>query len=521
MTSEPGAPWWREGVLYQVYPRSFADGSGDGVGDLRGLLARLDYLEWLGVDGVWLTPIMPSPDADWGYDVADYCDVHPDFGTLADLEELVGAAARRGIRVLLDLVPNHTSDRHPWFLEARRGREAARRDWYVWAEPRADGSPPNNWLSAFGGPAWTLDEGSGEWYLHHFLPEQPDLNWWNEDVRAAFDEIMRFWFARGVAGFRVDVPHFLVKDRDLRDNPPAEEGDPWWIHRYGQRPVWNFMRPELHDVLRRWRAVADAQEPSRLLVGEGVIEGDQVAAFYGAGDDELHMTFHLGLANAAFEAAALRATVEEAERLLPAGAQPLWTLGNHDIPRYGSRWAGGDPRKARLALLLLFGLRGTPTLYYGDELGLGDVPVPDEIVDDPDGRLPQRTPLPWSSGPRAGFTEPGVEPWLPLGDRTGWSVAEQRGDPASVLTLTRDLIALRRAWPDLRTGAYRTLDAPAEAWAWRRGDGAVVAVNLSAEPCAVEGVEGGIALATRRERDGEPVRGRLELAPWEGAIVRA
>jgi alpha-glucosidase len=513
------APWWREGVLYQVYLRSFADADGDGTGDLRGLAGKLEYLAWLGVDGIWLTPIMPSPGADWGYDISDYLGVDPAFGTLADLDELVAAAGERGIRVLLDLVPNHTSDRHPWFLEARSGRDSPRRDWFVWAEPGPDGSPPSNWLSPFGGPAWTLDEASGEHYLHHFLPQQPDLNWRNEDVRAAFDEILRFWFARGIAGFRVDVPHFLVKDDELRDNPPAEEGDPWWVHRYGQRPVWNFMRPELHEVLRRWRLVADEQEPSRLLVGEGVIEGRQVAAFYSARDDELHMTFHLGLANAPFEADALRAVVEESERLLPPGAQPLWTLGNHDIARFGSRWCEGEPRKIRLALLLLFGLRGTPTLYYGDELGLGDVPVPAAAARDVKRRDPQRTPMPWSPGPGAGFTSAGVEPWLPVGDRAGVTVAEQREDPGSPLALTRDLVELRRRSVDLRAGAYEPLPGPDGLWAWRRGAGTAVALNLSGEERVLGGIAGTVALATARERDGERVAGRLVLAPWQGAIV--
>jgi alpha-glucosidase len=514
------APWWRAGVLYQVYPRSFQDSDGDGAGDLRGLVARLDYLDWLGVDGLWLTPIMPSPGADWGYDVEDYCDVDPAFGTLADLDELVAEAGARGIRVLLDLVPNHTSDRHPWFAEARTGKDAAKRDWYVWAPSRPDGSPPNNWLSAFGGRAWTFDEGSGEWYLHHFLPQQPDLNWWNEDVRRAFDDILRFWFARGVAGFRIDVPHFLVEDPLLRDNPPAEDDDPWWIHRYGQRPVWNFMRPELHAIFRRWRSLADAEDPPRLLVGEGVIESRAVAAFYGKGD-ELQMTFHLGLANAPFEAEALRAVVEESERRLPRGAQPLWTLGNHDIPRFGSRWAGGDAAKARLALLLLFGLRGTPTLYYGDELGLGDVPVPAEAVVDPDGRDPQRTPMPWAPGPGGGFTEPGVGPWLPLGERAGVTVAEQRDDPGSPLALTRELVALRRRLADLRSGPYAPLAAPPGAWAWRRGERTAVALNLSGEPCAVDGIAGEVALSTAQGRTGERLAGRIALAPWEGAVVTA
>jgi alpha-glucosidase len=519
VTAPRAGPWWRDGVLYQAYPRSFADADGDGTGDLRGLAGKLDYLAWLGVDGIWLTPIMPSPGADWGYDVSDYLDVDPAFGTLADLDALVAAARERGIRVLLDLVPNHTSDRHSWFVEARSGRESPLRGWYVWAAPRSDGSPPSNWLSAFRGPAWTLDEGSGEYYLHTFLPQQPDLNWRSEDVRTAFDEILRFWFARGIAGFRVDVPHFLVKDDELRDNPPAEERDPWWVHRYGQRLVWNFMRPELHEVLRRWRAVADEQEPARLLVGEGVIEGRQVAAFYGSDDDELHMTFHLGLANAAFEAGALRDVVEEAERLLPPGAQPLWTLGNHDIARYGSRWCEGDPRKIRLALLLLFGLRGTPTLYYGDELGLGDVPVSAQSARDVEGRDPQRTPMPWSPEPGAGFAPAGVEPWLPLGDRAGLSVAEQRGDPHSTLSFTRDLVALRRRSAELRAGAYASLAAPEGVWAWRRGERTTVALNLSEEEQVVEGMAGAIVLATPREREGERVAGQLRLGPWEGALL--
>jgi alpha-glucosidase len=519
VTPPGGGPWWREGVLYQVYPRSFADADGNGVGDLRGLAGKLDHLAWLGVDGIWLTPIMPSPGADWGYDVSDYLDVDPAFGTLADLDELVAATGEHGIRVLLDLVPNHTSDRHPWFLAARSARESPLRDRYVWAAPGPDGSPPSNWLSAFGGPAWTLDEGSGEYYLHTFLPQQPDLNWRNEDVRAAFDEILRFWFARGIAGFRVDVPHFLVKDDELRDNPPAEESDPCWVHRHGQRLVWNFMRPELHDVLRRWRALADGQKPGRLLVGEGVIEGRQVAAFYGSGDDELHMTFHLGLANAPFEADALREVVEEAERLLPSGAQPLWTLGNHDIARYGSRWCEGDPRKIRLALLLLFGLRGTPTLYYGDELGLGNSPVPAEAAQDVEGRDPQRTPMPWSPGPGAGFTAAGVEPWLPVGDRAGLSVAEQRGDPESTLSLARDLVALRRGSDELRAGAYESLPAPEGVWAWRRGERTGIALNLSDDERVVEGMTGTLALATAREREGERVDGRIVLGPWQGTVV--
>jgi len=265
--------WWREGVLYQLYPRSFADSNGDGVGDLPGVVDRLEHLEWLGIDGIWLNPTMPSPNADWGYDVADYFGVHPELGTLADLDRLVAEAAARGIRILLDLVPNHTSDRHPWFLEARSSRESPRRDWYVWADPKADGSPPNDWTSVFDGPAWTLDAGTGQYYLHQFLAEQPDLNWWNDRVREAFDEILRFWFARGIAGFRIDVAHSIVKDPELRD--PG-------------------IQPGVHDVHRRWRALADSEEPQRILLGETHIrELEQMIAFYGTGEDELNLAFNL------------------------------------------------------------------------------------------------------------------------------------------------------------------------------------------------------------------------------------
>jgi alpha-glucosidase len=405
----------------------------------------------------WLNPIMPSPNADWGYDVSDYLDVHPDLGTLADLDALVTAASGRGIRVLLDLVPNHTSDRHPWFVDARSGRDADRRDWYVWADPGPGGSPPNNWLSFIGGPAWTWDEASGQFYLHQFLPEQPDLNWWNEEVRRAFDEILRFWFARGIAGFRIDVPQAVVKDRLLRDNPPLEDDDPWYLQRHGQGLEWNFMRPELHDVLRRWRAVADRQRPPRILVGEGTIDPNHIAAFYGSGDDALHMTFNLAFANAPFRADALREVVEASERSLPAGAWPLWTLGNHDISRFGSRWAGGDPRKVAAALHLLFGLRGTPTLYYGDELALGDAEIASEDARDHAGRDPQRAPMPWEL------------------------VEAQQDDLGSPLALTRELIALRRNSRDMRAGRYETQPAPDGVWAWKRGEGTTVAVNLSGE----------------------------------------
>jgi alpha-glucosidase len=499
--------WWREGVLYQVYVRSFADSNGDGVGDLPGLIDRLDYLEWLGIDGVWLNPTMPSPNADWGYDVADYTDVHPELGTLADMDRLVAEAGRRGIRILLDLVPNHTSDRHPWFREALASPESTRRNWYVWADPKADGLPPNDWTSVFDGPAWKLDRASGQYYLHNFLPEQPDLNWWSAGVREAFDDILRFWFDRGIAGFRIDVAHLIVKDRDLRDR-------------------WS--QPGVHDVHRRWRALADAQEPPRVLVGETHIrELEQMISFYGTGEDELHLAFNFPFVYAPFDAA-LAHVVADTERLLPGRAWPVWTGSNHDVGRFPSRWCGGDDRRTRLALLALLTLRGTPFLYYGDELGMTEVELPPERLRDPvglrrwpadPGRDRMRTPMHWSASDGAGFTAPGAEPWLPLGDHRARNVESQRDDPGSILSFTRDVVGLRRRRPQLRTGAYEQLPTADGVWAWRRGGELTVALNLSDRETRVHGADGIVAISSPHDREGEAVTNELVLRPWEGVVV--
>jgi alpha-glucosidase len=500
--------WWREGVLYQIYPRSFADSDGDGIGDLRGIIARLDHLEWLGIDGIWLNPTMPSPNDDWGYDVADYRAVHPDLGTLEDLDELVAQAAERGIRVLLDLVPNHSSDRHAWFQDALTGRDAAHREFYVWADPGPDGGPPNNWLSNFGGPAWTLHEDTGQYYLHNFLPSQPDLNWWNDAVRDEFDAILRFWFERGIAGFRIDVCHAIVNDAQLRDDPAAGPDDHPHIQERGLRPAFSMNRPEVHDVLRRWRRVAN---PDRILVGETyVLDLSELFPFYGQGEDELHMAFNFLFVHEELDAGRMRAIVEAVEDGLPEASWPVYTGSNHDAGRLTTRWAGGDEAKARCALLMLLTLRGTPFLYYGDELALpdGDVP-PDRLLDPvPDNRDGCRTPMPWTD-------QPAPDMWLPLSD-TSRNVAGQREDRGSVLHLVRDLIALRRAREDLRRGGYQTLPAPAGAWAWRRGDGTTVALNLTGEPVALD-VSGTVLIATDRSGEGDRFPGTL--APWRGVVL--
>ncbi len=488
-------PWWQGGVLYQAYVRSFADSNGDGIGDLAGVTAKLDHLEWLGVDGLWLSPVHPSPNVDWGYDVADYLGIHDDLGTLADLDRLIADAGKRGIRIVLDLVPNHTSNRHAWFRE--------RPEFYLWAD-----EIPNNWRSIFGGPAWTLDEESGRYYFHNFAAGQPDLDWWNPDVRTEFERILRFWFDRGVAGFRIDVAHALVKDRDLRDDPPRPDGS-------GVENVYSMNRPETHGILRDWRRLAATYEPERLLLGEAyVLDPAAWASFYGRNGDELHLAFNFGLLHADFDAGSLRAAVAAAEVALPAGAWPCWAGSNHDAGRLTTRWCGGDERLARCALLVLLGLRGTPVLYYGDELALanGRVPPDRELDCATPSRDPGRTPMPWTRG--GGWTDP----WLPLAD-TSRNVEEQHVGPGSTLHFTRDLIALRKRVPALSGGSYSEVPAPEGAWAWRRGDGVVVAINLGASPIELEDVAGTVALGTDQRRDGERVTHGLALEPAEGAVV--
>jgi alpha-glucosidase len=495
---------------------------------VQGIVDHLDYLQWLGIDGIWLSPITVSPNADWGYDVADYCAVQPELGNLDAFDLLVAEAQKRGMRVLVDLVPNHTSEQHPWFVDSRTSRSAARRDWYVWADPKPDGSAPNNWVSSFGGPAWTLDGATGQYYLHNHLSEQPDLNWWNEDVRDAFDAILRFWFDRGVAGFRIDVCNIIVKDSQLRDNPPATEDDDLEAQLFGQRPLYNGNRPEVHEVIRRWRRLADSYDPPRVLIGETPVKIETLVDYYGDGGDELNLAFNFPFITASLDATAMRRIVEDTEAMLPPGAWPAWTGSNHDMSRFASRWAQGDPRKARTALLMLLCLRGTPVLYQGDEIGLGDVPVAQEDLRDPlgirywpayAGRDAMRTPMPWRDVPGGGFTSPDARPWLPLGPTEECNVEQQRSDPTSMLTLTRDLISLRRRTPDLRTGTYETIGAPEGSWAWRRGAHVAVVLNMSERAVVLEGMRGHVHIGTDRDRDGQPFAEVLRLREWEGVVA--
>ena len=518
----PSEPWWHRAVLYQVYVRSWQDTNDDGYGDLRGVLSRLDYLRWLGVDAIWLSPTMPSPDADWGYDVSDYTSVHPELGTLADMDELIQAAGKAGLRVLLDLVPNHTSSEHPWFVDAASARDSAHRDYYVWADPAPDGGPPNNWLDPTGQSAWQWDDRTGQYYLHNYLPEQPDLNWWDSAVHEEFQRILAFWFERGVAGFRVDVAHGLYKDALMRDNPVAPDDSPL-SGRFGFSSVYSANRPETHAVYRDWRRIAERYAPPKLLLGE-TWTGDfgELTRFYGD-NDELQLAFNFPFVFSEFTASALAGVVGQTLTHLPASACPVWTASNHDVGRFASRWCAGDERKIRLALLVLATLPGAAVLYYGDELGMTDVDVLPEARRDrmsPPAPAPSRdrarTPMRWDASDGAGFTSAQVRPWLPVGDTAEGSgdVAGQKEDPGSTLSYCRRLIALRRAEFGGRIGTYELLASAEDFWSYRVGPVTVLA-NFSDQRLPASPPAGRVLLASCGK---EPPAGELALEPWQGVI---
>lgn len=520
--------WWQRAVIYQIYPLSYQDTNDDGMGDLRGIRERLDYLAWLGVDAVWLSPVYPSPMADFGYDVADYTDIAPVFGDLAEFDRLLAEAHARGIRVILDFVPNHTSDRHPWFEESRASRSSPKRDWYLWRDPAPGGGPPNNWLSVFGGSAWEYDHATGQYYYHAFLKEQPDLNWRNPAVRDAMRDALRFWLDRGVDGFRLDVIWHLIKDEQLRDNPHNPDYHPSQPSYLRLLPLYSADRPEVHDVLAELRRTVDAYS-DRLLIGEIYLPIERLMTYYGKDLSGLHLPFNFSLLQTPWKAHQLAALVEEYERALPAGGWPNWVLGNHDKPRIATRVGIAQ---APIAAMLLLTLRGTPTMYYGDEIGMRDVPIPAERRRDPSGRErpelgrdPARTPMQWSSGRHAGFTR--ATPWLPVADELDrWNVEHQQADPSSLLALYRALIALRRAEPALRNGGYDPVVVSGDAFAYRRhhdGNALLVALNLGSTTQRLllpSGMRGRIELGTRLDRGGERVSAVLTLRGDEGVIVR-
>jgi alpha-glucosidase len=524
--------WWQRGIFYQIYPRSFQDSNGDGVGDLRGIIDRLPYLGHLGIDAIWLSPIFPSPMADFGYDISDYTGIDPLFGTMADFDALIEATHKSGLKLILDLVPNHTSDQHPWFIESRKSRESDRRDWYIWHDGAQDGGPPNNWLSEFGGSAWTYDRTTEQYYYHAFLAQQPDLNWRNPKVRRAIYDVMRFWLRKGIDGFRVDVIWHLIKDDQFRDNPPNpdfREGRP---PNEVLLPTYTTDRPEVHEVVAEMRGVIDEFE-DRVLIGEIYLPIERLVSYYGKDLLGAQMPFNFSLLSAAWSARELEKIILEYERALPDGAWPNWVLGNHDRPRIASRIG---QEQARIAAMLLLTLRGTPTLYYGDEIGMQQVAIAPEQVRDPFeknvpgigvGRDGCRTPMQWDATANAGFSR--NAPWLPVADDFAHeNVANLDADQTSILQLYRSLIAYRRDNDSLIRGAYELISAANDLLIYARrveNLSTIVILNIAADPVSVVsdtiGLEGEIELSTHLDRAGEKISHSLDLRGNEGVIVRS
>ena len=522
--------WWQRGVVYQIYPRSFQDTNRDGVGDLEGILRRLEYCAALGIDAIWLSPIYPSPMIDFGYDVSDYTGIHPMFGSLAQFDRLVAAMKTRGLKLILDFVPNHTSDQHPWFVQSHGSHDNPKRDWYLWRDPAPGGGPPNNWLSNFGGSAWALDEKTGQYYYHAFLKEQPDLNWRNPQVREAMHDVLRFWLKRGVDGFRVDMLWHLIKDDQWRDNPPNPDFRPGAPPYHSLLRLYTTDRPEVQDVIAGLRRVVNEFD-DRVLIGEIYLPIERLVAYYGANLDGVHLPFNFQLLRCPWNARAIAHLIDQYERALPQGGWPNWVLGNHDNPRIASR-VGRE--QARVAAMLLLTLRGTPTLYYGDEIGMTDVPVPAAHVQDAFeknlpgrglGRDPARTPMQWNARRHAGFSD--VEPWLPVAaDSAAVNVEAEEASPASMLILYRELLELRRVHRALAVGEYQPVAASGDLLAYiRRTDeeAFLVALNLGSMPSrlALEtlGLSGRILLSTRLDRGFEPLHANLTLRANEGVIA--
>lgn len=459
--SDP-APWWKRAVFYQIYPRSFLDTNGDGVGDLAGVREKLAYVASLGVDAIWLSPFFTSPMKDFGYDVSDYRGVDPVFGSLADFDALLEEAHRVGLKVVIDQVWSHTSDRHPWFLESNGSSNSKKADWYVWADAKPDGTPPNNWQACFGGPAWSWSPRRRQYYLHNFLEGQPDLNFWNRHVQDAVLDVARFWLDRGVDGFRLDAVNYLFHDAGLRDNPPAAwRSTPPTTHKF-QRHIYERTRPETLGFISRARALLDAYE-DRMAVGE-IFDSSPLKTqrAYTADPTTLHSAYNFYLLDAKRADPELFAAVIEGWRRRKGW--PSWSLGNHDVPRYPSRLSPGpiDDRRTRLLMAILLTLPGTPYIYQGDELGLPQAEIPFEKLRDPyaiaaytgsAGRDGARTPMPWSStAPNAGFSE-AEETWLPIDPaHLNLAVDVQEGEPSSMLNFVKHFLALRKRHPELQLG---------------------------------------------------------------------
>lgn len=534
--TQPQHYWWQTGIVYQIYPRSFKDTNGDGIGDLPGIIEKLDYLQHLGIDAIWVSPFYPSPMKDFGYDVADYTDVHPMFGDLATFDQLIAEAHRRNIKIIIDWVPNHTSDEHPWFIESRSSRDNPKRDWYIWRDAKPDGSLPNNWGSLFGGVAWTLDEKTGQYYFHQFDPAQPDLNWRNPEVKAAMLDTLRFWLRRGVDGFRMDVIYMIWKHPDLPDQPlapgavPRGEQDIFST----QQQIYAMNYEGIHVVMKEIRKTLEEFGADKVAIGEVWLPQEERVTYLG-NNDELHMPFNFDLIGnfdwrktQPFEAAKIQQSIEDYEAKLPEFGWPNYVVGNHDIPRIASRL--GNEARARVAAMLLLTLRGTPTIYMGEEIGMVNGTIPPEKIQDPQGirigaehtRDQCRTPMQWENSPYAGFSM--VEPWLPVNaDYLKRNAAALMEHPGSIWTLYHKLIQIRRAQPALTIGRYQTLEAPDDTFVYLRDHGEekiVVMLSFTDEPRTVTLAQPGtILISTGLDRSGQ-ISGDVRLNGNEGIVVK-
>lgn len=521
--------WWQKGIIYQIYPRSFMDSNADGVGDIQGIISKLDYLQWLGIQAVWVSPIYPSPMADFGYDISDYTGIHPLFGSLKDFDALLEQVHARGMKLILDLVPNHSSDQHPWFLESKSSRDNPKRDWYLWHDPGKDGGPPNNWLSVFGGSGWEWDETTGQYYYHAFLKEQPDLNWRNPEVQHAMLDAMRFWLDKGVDGFRVDVMWHMIKDDQWRNNPPNPDYKPHMATYEKLIPAYSTDQPEVHNIVHMMRQLVN-RYTERLIIGEIYLPIQKLVTYYGIDNQGAHLPFNFQLIGLPWNARQISSAIDLYEGALPKDGWPNWVLGNHDQSRIASRIGTAQ---ARVAAMLLLTLRGTPTIYYGDELGMNNVPIPEEEVQDPQGlnmpglnlsRDPFRTPMQWDDTPNAGFTT--GKPWLRLsGDYKRNNVQIQKNSPNSMLTLYRQLIELRNAEPALHIGRYIPVSTEGNLLAFiRKADKHILVVlNLSPAPefftPADVNLKGHILLSTCSDRQLVEVQEKISLDGDEGLII--
>lgn len=524
--------WWQDGLVYQIYPRSYQDSNGDGIGDLQGVLQRLDYLKWLGITAIWLSPIYPSPMADFGYDISDYEGIWPAFGTMADFDELLREVHKANMKLILDLVPNHSSDEHPWFVESRSSRDNAKRDWYIWKDAKPDGSPPNNWLSVFGGSAWQWDETTRQYYYHAFLVKQPDLNWRNPQVEKAMHGVMRFWLKKGVDGFRIDAMWHMIKDAQWRDNPKNPEYREYMGTYEQLLPVYSTDQPEMHSIAAKMRRVIDEYN-ERLMIAEIYLPVHRLVAYYGTNEKEANLPFNFMLISLSWDARLIAAAIDEYEGALATGDWPNWVIGNHDQPRIASRIGA---QQSRVAAVLLLTLRGTPTLYYGDEIGMRDVPIPPEEVMDPQGlnmpgknlsRDPERTPMLWDAYPNAGFT--GGKPWLRI-DPTyqRCNVTTQKQDNYAPLHLYKKLIDLRQRSPALQTGTYRPVYSDHQLIAYIRHTedqpAFLVVLNLTHRPGyftpSTIRFTGTIIIDTLLENEGGSVKNAINLFGDEAMVVR-